>query len=64
MPTLEFKGKQHIYAHHLTVAYRENRILEEYFKNTLTHSSYILSSDQIDLLEKNLLADRLCENNL
>ena len=22
MPTLEFKGKQHIYAHHLTVAYR------------------------------------------
>ena len=22
MPTLDFKGKQHIYAHHLTVAYR------------------------------------------
>ena len=22
MPGLEFKGKQHIYAHHLTVAYR------------------------------------------
>ena len=22
MPTLEFKGKQHIYAHHLTVSYR------------------------------------------
>lgn len=22
MPTLEFKGKQHIYAHHLTVPYR------------------------------------------
>ncbi len=22
MPSLEFKGKQHIYAHHLTVPYR------------------------------------------
>ena len=22
MPTLEFKGKQHVYAHHLTVPYR------------------------------------------
>ena len=22
MPSLEFKGKQHIYAHHLTVSYR------------------------------------------
>ena len=22
MPTLEFKGKQHIYVHHLTVPYR------------------------------------------
>ncbi len=22
MPTLEFKGKQHIYAHHLTVPYQ------------------------------------------
>ena len=22
MPTLEFKGKQHIYAHHLTVPHR------------------------------------------
>jgi hypothetical protein len=22
VPTLEFKGKQHIYAHHLTVPYR------------------------------------------
>ena len=22
MPTLEFKGKQHIYAHHLTIPYR------------------------------------------
>ena len=22
MPTLDFKGKQHIYAHHLTVPYR------------------------------------------
>ena len=22
MPTLEFKGKQHIYAHHLTVPYK------------------------------------------
>ena len=25
MPTLEFKGKQHIYAHHLTVPYRPTR---------------------------------------
>ena len=25
MPSLEFKGKQHIYAHHLTVPYRPLR---------------------------------------
>ena len=35
MPTLEFKGKQHIYAHHPTVPYRPLEI--DIAKMTLHH---------------------------
>ena len=45
------------YRTHLTVAYRENQILEKHFKNTLQHSSYVLPPDQVFVLEQNLLAD-------
>ncbi len=50
------------YRTQLTVAYRENRILEKYFRNTLAHSSYVLSPDQIDVLEKNFMADHKYES--
>ena len=50
------------YRTHLTVAYRENRILEKYFKNTLAQSSYVLSPEQIDMLEENLITDHKYES--
>ncbi len=43
---------------HLAVAFRENRILEKYFPNTLRHSSYVLEPRTVDLLRQNALPDR------
>jgi hypothetical protein len=43
---------------HLAVAFRENRILEKYFPNTLRHSSYVLEPDKIALLSRSALPDR------
>ncbi len=37
MPTLDFKGKQHIYAHHLTVPYRP--LIPDLGKSKLEHLS-------------------------
>ena len=44
MPTLEFKGKHHIYAHHLTVPYRpletdENPLLQPHRRRRQPHYS-------------------------
>ncbi len=50
------------YRTHLTVAYRENQILEKHFKNTLRHSSYVLTPDQLATLEQNQLPDTKYES--
>ena len=50
------------YRTHLTVAYWENKILEKYFKNTLGNSGYVLPQYQIDMLEKNSIADHKYES--
>lgn len=42
---------------HLTVAFRENRILEKYFPTTLSHSSYVLAPERIAVLRENLLPE-------
>jgi hypothetical protein len=41
----------------LTVALRENQILERYFPNTLRQSGYVLLPDQIAFLKQNQLLD-------
>jgi hypothetical protein len=46
-----------IYRHHLTVAFRENQIMEKYFHNTLHSSTYVLLPEQVGLLEKYLVRD-------
>ena len=43
MPTLDFKGKQHIYAHHLTVPYRPLVVDEE--KSVMADGPNVLSGD-------------------
>ncbi len=37
MPTLDFKGKQIVYAHHLTIPYRP--LVPDYAKSKLEHMS-------------------------
>lgn len=46
-----------IYRHHLTVAFRENQIMEKYFHHTLHSSTYVLLPEQVDLLEEYLASD-------
>ncbi len=42
---------------HFAVAFRENRIMEKYFPNTLRHSSYVLEPEQLVFLEQSRLSD-------
>ena len=43
MPTLDFKGKQHIYAHHLTVPYRP--LIADESKSVAANGTNVLSED-------------------
>ena len=40
-----------VYQYHITVAYRENQILEKYFGETLKHSLYRLNPRVLDMME-------------
>ena len=52
MPTLEFKGKQHIYAHHLTVPYRSLESDEIRSRNpTDTDDNLIIHGDNLHALK-------------
>ena len=52
MPTLEFKGKQHIYAHHLTVPYRPLEPDEDHSCNsTDTDDNLIIHGDNLHALK-------------
>ncbi len=52
MPTLEFKGKQHIYAHHLTVPYRPLKIDESRSCNpTGEDDNLIIHGDNLHALK-------------
>ena len=52
MPTLEFKGKQHIYAHHLTVPYREIEPDESRSCNPAgADDNLIIHGDNLDALK-------------
>jgi len=46
------------YAEHLTIAWRENRIMEAYFGNTLHHSDYVWPQEVADLARRHLLRGR------
>ena len=59
MPTLEFKGKQHIYAHHLTVPYRPLESDESKSCNpTDTDDNLIIHGDNLHTLKALLRAMR------
>ena len=46
------------YAENLTVAYRENQILEKYFSHTLHHTPFVWSADTLSLAKRHLLRDK------
>jgi len=54
---LENKDNPETYRYQITVAYRENQIMEKYFPNTLSHSSYVLHTERLALLQQNYLRD-------
>ena len=52
MPTLDFKGKQHIYAHHLTVPYRPIEVDENRSHNPAgADDNLIIHGDNLDALK-------------
>jgi len=52
------------YAWHLTVAFRENQIMEKYFSNTLQHSAYIWSEDTLALARNHLLQEEIYDSGV
>lgn len=54
---LENTRNPETYRFQVTVAHRENQIMEKYFSNTLRHSSYVLPPDQLAFLEKEQIRD-------
>jgi VanZ family protein len=50
---------QEVYStYHLTIAFRENQIMETYFRNTLHHSAYVWSAEKFALAKKHLMHDK------
>jgi hypothetical protein len=47
------------HAKHLTIAFRENQIVERYFPNTLLQSAYVWSQDEFTLAEEHLLRNEV-----
>ncbi len=52
------RRKGHRQRVHLSIAWRENRIMEKYFPTVLGHSGYVLSGQRIAWLRDNLLSDQ------
>jgi VanZ family protein len=52
------------YAECLTIAFRENQIMEKYFTTTLHHSDYVWSEEQLGKARNNLLQDTIYESHV
>jgi len=53
----ENKENEKIYRDRIMVAYRENRIMEKYFKNTFKRSNFVLPAEQLAYLDENHLPE-------
>jgi hypothetical protein len=53
-----YEENQEAYSQHLTTAFRENQIMETYFRNTLHHSAYVWSAEKLALAKKHLMHDK------
>ena len=52
------------YAERLTVAFRENQIMEKYFTNTLHNSAYVWSADRLSIARSHLLETKHYESEV
>jgi hypothetical protein len=53
----DYKGNQEGYSTYLTIAFRENQIMETYFRDTLYNSAYVWSAEKLALAKKYLVHD-------
>jgi VanZ family protein len=58
----DWKRSQELYATYLTIAFRENQIMEKFFRNTLHHSAYVWSAEKLALAKKHLMHDKEYES--
>jgi hypothetical protein len=54
---LEYEDDPAEYARRLTIALRENQILEKYFSSTLQHSDYVWTEEKLVMAQRHLLQD-------
>ena len=57
-----YKDNQEAYSKRFTNAFRENQIMETYFRNTLHHSAYVWSAEKLALAKKHLMHDKEYES--
>mgnify|MGYP001179147475 CR=1 FL=1 len=60
----KYKADEQVYRYHLTVALRENQIMEKYFGRTLRKSKYVLGDESVKELKRNLLPDHAYESGV
>jgi hypothetical protein len=53
----DWRRSQELYSTYLTIAFRENQIMEKFFRNTLQHSAYVWSAKKLALAKKYLIHD-------
>jgi hypothetical protein len=58
------EGNQKAYSLHLTIAFRQNQIMEKFFRNTLHHSAYVWSAEKLALAKKHLMHDKKYESRV
>ena len=59
-----YKQDTEKYAENLTVAYRENQILEKYFSHTLHHTAFVWSADTLSLAKRHFLRDKTYDSRV
>ena len=54
----DYKGNQEGYSTYLTIAFRENQIMEKFSETLFHHSAYIWSAEKLALAKKHLMRDK------
>jgi hypothetical protein len=60
----KWMNNQEKYSIRLTFAFRENQIMEKFFRNTLHNSAYVWSAEKLALAKKHLMHDKEYESRV